>query len=167
MAPKKKAYKNGGEDWEAEALGELPESSEISAQPIVDPDLSIEEGAGGGLLTTLRKSRRNKEKKGKPVDPTIVESEDPLEEDLSQAVQNGQPRPEEEGNADNLIGTPGPTVKGAKGPKGKTAKLEPSPQLNGNGVDEDVGGLKSKKEKEKERKEREKQRKKEQVGLSF
>ena len=163
MAPKKKTNKKTEDDWEAEALGEAPNSTAAVTEVAADTDDQLKPdedviGGGGGLLAAIKRNKQNKKKKGKAVEEPEMDGEDPLDSNpnIGQTLPDGT-----NGNVTDIL--PGDTPKGipAKGKGGKNdAKLE----ADGNEPEEEQGGLKSKKEKEKEKKEREKQRKKEQVS---
>lgn len=191
MPPKKKGNKKAQDDWEAE-LGETVDPIAQAAQQAKDDeaakdaaenDQEGEEGGGGGLMAALRNRRKQKGKKGKPVED-FVEGEDPPaadgDGDAADGV-NGDAVPDLEAKApveatmedEDVFGAPagGKKGKGGKGGKQEAKKVEAKKQdsedeANEDGEDdEDAGGrVKTKKEKEKEKKEREKQRKKEQVS---
>ena len=164
MAPKKKGKQN--DDWEAD-LGETIEPAPAAPADEEAP----EDGAGGGLLATLKKNKSNKRKKGKHVEEDYLDGEDPpkenglnghIEPDSIPGITSKAP---EEATTDDLFAEQATKTKGGKGKQGKgPGTLAPNQDEEGDG--DEGGGLKSKKEKEKEKKEREKQRKKEQVGSS-
>ena len=172
MAPKKKGNKKGNDDWEAE-LGEVADHIAAATQEAKDAETAqdgkedgMAAGGGGGLLAALKKNKSKKQKKGKVVEEDYVEGEDPpatngtngnVEPD---GVEDLSAKAPEEANTDDLFAAP--ATKG-KGGKGKQEKVEVAPNDDLDGLEEDGGTMKSKKEKEKEKKEREKQRKKEQV----
>lgn len=162
MAPKKKGKQN--DDWEAD-LGETIEPAPAAPADEEAP----EDGAGGGLLATLKKNKSNKKKKGKHVEEDYPDGEDlPTETGLNgHAESNGvagiASKAPEEATTDDLFAEQATKTKGGKGKQAKGPSTL-APNEDGDGDGDEGGGLKSKKEKEKEKKEREKQRKKEQVG---
>jgi translation initiation factor 5B len=151
MAPKKKGNKKQDDDWENE-LGEDPIAATVGATngndeaPMGDAD---DEAPLGGLMAALKKNKKNRAKKGKPVED-FVEGEDPV---ATPPVELEAKAPVEASIDDE--DTFSAQKKPASGKKQPTKDDED---------DEDGGGLKSAKQKEKERKEREKQRKKEQAA---
>ncbi len=171
MAPKKKGSKKGNDDWEAE-LGETADSIAAATQEAKDAETAQggeEDGmaaGGGGLLAALKKNKSKKQKKGKAVEEDYVEGEDPPATNGTNghaepgSVEDLSAKAPEEATTDDLLAAP--ATKG-KGGKGKEGKVEAAPNDDLDGLEEEGGTMKSKKEKEKEKKEREKQRKKEQV----
>ncbi|KAI9718569.1 MAG: hypothetical protein M1812_004020 [Candelaria pacifica] len=170
MAPKKKGGKKANDDWEAD-LGEAADPNptassvgdEIGASKVVEDG---EPSEAGGLLAALKKNKKQKQKKGKPVED-FVEGEDPPVADgvngdeLNGAVDLTAKAPQEATMDDDEFAAP---VKKGKG--GKNAHLEKAEEVadaDGEELDAD-GKVMSKKEKEKAKKEREKQRKKEQAA---
>lgn len=170
MGPKKKGGKKAAnDDWD-EGLGETADpiaaatqqaKEEEAAQDVVEDDGEM----GGGLLATLKKNRKNKQKKGKVVED-FVDGEDPPGADGDTADNKLAEKAPVEADADDLFDDlPAKKGKGGKGAQQKKADPEPA-AADDDEDDDDAGGrVKSKKEKEREKKEREKQRKKEQVRL--
>ena len=164
MPPKKKGNKRVDDEWENE-LGETPNSIATAPDSVAPEETSKgaeEETMGGGLMAALRKNKKQKAKKGKPVQEDYIDGEDPPPTDGIDGNDAITSKAPEEATTEDLFG-PEPTKgKGGKGKQGKSA--EKPVEDDQDGLDDEEGGLKSKKEKEKEKKEREKQRKKEQVS---
>ena len=171
MAPKKKGNKKGNDDWEAE-LGEVADPIAAATQEAKDAETAQDgeddgmNAGGGGLLAALKKNKSKKQKKGKVVEEDYLDGEDPPATNGADGhvepngIEDLVAKAPEEATTDDLFAAP--ILKG-KGGKGKQGKTEVAPKDDGDGLEEDGGTMKSKKEKEKEKKEREKQRKKEQV----
>ena len=163
MPPKKKGGKKANDDWEND-LGETPDvvakASETATPEEATKDAD-EDVMAGGLMAALRKNKKQKAKKGKPVQEDFVDGEDPTVTDGVDGVDNIAAKAPEEATAEDLFGPESTKGKGGKGKQGKAAE-KPEGEDDEDAVG-DGSGLKSKKEKEKEKKEREKQRKKEQV----
>lgn len=148
MAPKKKGNKRQDDDWENE-LGEDPiaaATEDAKAGEDAPGGEAEDEAPVGGLMAALKKNKKDRAKKGKPVED-FVEGEDPAPVDL-EAKAPVEASIEDE----DVFSVPKKPAGGKKQP----AKDDED--------EDDAGGLKSAKQKEKERKEREKQRKKEQAA---
>jgi translation initiation factor 5B len=149
MAAKKKGNKKQSDEWENE-LGADPIAAATEAANAGDDvpeDDAEDEAPMSGLMAALKKNKKNRAKKGKPVED-FVEGEDP-----AVAVDLEAKAPVEASLDDEDV------FSAPKKPAG--GKKQPTKDDED---EDDGGGLKSAKQKEKERKEREKQRKKEQAA---
>jgi translation initiation factor 5B len=154
MAPKKKGNKKQDDDWENE-IGEDPIAAATEAAKAGDGAANgdaEDEAPMGGLMAALKKNKKNRAKKGKPVED-FVEGEDPTTDNAPPPVDLAAKAPVEASIDDEDVFSAPKKPAGGKKPAVKDDEDE-----------DDGGGLKSKKEKEKEKKEREKQRKKEQAA---
>lgn len=173
MGPKKKGGKKAAnDDWD-EGLGEAVDPIAAATQQAKDEEATQDaagddEEMGGGLLATLKKNRKNKQKKGKAVED-FVDGEDPPGVNGSgadgEALNDLSGKAPQEADADDLFDdVPAKKGKGGKGAQQKKTENE-APQVDDEEEDGEGGGrVKTKKEKEREKKEKEKQRKKEQVS---
>lgn len=154
MPPKKKGNKKAQDDWEADLGESIPPQGAAAESPNPDEPTAEDGSIGGGLMASLQ--RRSKKKNKKNADEDWVQGEDPPADGQSQDLASKAP---EEGNFDDDDVFAGNAHK-KKGKAAEKAADEPIATSANDGA-----RVKTKAEKEKEKKEKEKQRKKELVGI--